>query len=305
MMLWESSGRTLSWNYRFCVLFFFLMMRRPPRSTLFPYTTLFRSLRCARRDAPGRPAHARARCGANRLLRRHVPRLGDARGLTDRARVREPAAAPAARGLLHRDQRRRLPDAFPLRVARAGRPHARRGAAGHPLDPLPHPADGDRDDRAAPADREPPVPVRKLRSRGARTDAGRLPLLLARPRRARPRADPRARVLRLAGHHDAARPHPHLDRREHRAERDARADAVYQWARAREFDRDPARGGSPLLLALLARSPAARPPPRLDAEVRLREPSHRAGQCPRVPIFTTVRRPRPWPPPDHTRAGSS
>src|SRR2546426_8415919 len=28
-------------------LFFFLMIRRPPRSTLFPYTTLFRSL-----DAP-------------------------------------------------------------------------------------------------------------------------------------------------------------------------------------------------------------------------------------------------------------
>src|SRR5437899_7250880 len=27
----------------FCVLFFFLMIRRPPRSTLFPYTTLFRS----------------------------------------------------------------------------------------------------------------------------------------------------------------------------------------------------------------------------------------------------------------------
>src|SRR6266850_2683704 len=30
------------------VFFFFLMIRRPPRSTLFPYTTLFRSL--ARRD---------------------------------------------------------------------------------------------------------------------------------------------------------------------------------------------------------------------------------------------------------------
>src|SRR5260221_14754184 len=29
--------------------FFFLMIRRPPRSTLFPYTTLFRSL--------GRPMH--------------------------------------------------------------------------------------------------------------------------------------------------------------------------------------------------------------------------------------------------------
>src|SRR2546427_8620138 len=28
----------------FIPLFFFLMIRRPPRSTLFPYTTLFRSL---------------------------------------------------------------------------------------------------------------------------------------------------------------------------------------------------------------------------------------------------------------------
>src|SRR5258707_11933287 len=27
------------------VFFFFLMIRRPPRSTLFPYTTLFRSVR--------------------------------------------------------------------------------------------------------------------------------------------------------------------------------------------------------------------------------------------------------------------
>src|SRR5216684_5558710 len=31
-----------------CILFFFLMIRRPPRSTLFPYTTLFRS-DCSRR----------------------------------------------------------------------------------------------------------------------------------------------------------------------------------------------------------------------------------------------------------------
>src|SRR5437762_13257844 len=34
----------------FFLFFFFLMIRRPPRSTLFPYTTLFRSLsgsRCA------------------------------------------------------------------------------------------------------------------------------------------------------------------------------------------------------------------------------------------------------------------
>src|SRR3712207_9061812 len=27
----------------YTILFFFLMIRRPPRSTLFPYTTLFRS----------------------------------------------------------------------------------------------------------------------------------------------------------------------------------------------------------------------------------------------------------------------
>src|SRR6266581_5256174 len=31
------------YNDRVVCLFFFLMIRRPPRSTLFPYTTLFRS----------------------------------------------------------------------------------------------------------------------------------------------------------------------------------------------------------------------------------------------------------------------
>src|SRR3712207_7081748 len=35
------------------VLFFFLMIRRPPRSTLFPYTTLFRSRKIATNT--GRP----------------------------------------------------------------------------------------------------------------------------------------------------------------------------------------------------------------------------------------------------------
>src|SRR3712207_7083103 len=35
------------------LFFFFLMIRRPPRSTLFPYTTLFRSWR---RDGEGRRA---------------------------------------------------------------------------------------------------------------------------------------------------------------------------------------------------------------------------------------------------------
>src|SRR5690349_23391717 len=32
--------------FSFLFFFFFLMIRRPPRSTLFPYTTLFRSVVC-------------------------------------------------------------------------------------------------------------------------------------------------------------------------------------------------------------------------------------------------------------------
>src|SRR5258708_30824586 len=38
------------------MFFFFLMIRRPPRTTLFPYTTLFRSDR-ARREADLRADH--------------------------------------------------------------------------------------------------------------------------------------------------------------------------------------------------------------------------------------------------------
>src|SRR5256885_10225579 len=35
--------RTISFTKQLSSFFFFLMIRRPPRSTLFPYTTLFRS----------------------------------------------------------------------------------------------------------------------------------------------------------------------------------------------------------------------------------------------------------------------
>src|ERR1035438_10795849 len=42
----------------FCsCLFFFLMIRRPPRSTLFPYTTLFRSSLPRSAAFPRRPRH--------------------------------------------------------------------------------------------------------------------------------------------------------------------------------------------------------------------------------------------------------
>src|SRR5438067_8417776 len=35
----------LCYSFLYVFIFFFLMIRRPPRSTLFPYTTLFRSRR--------------------------------------------------------------------------------------------------------------------------------------------------------------------------------------------------------------------------------------------------------------------
>src|SRR3712207_9528882 len=47
------------------ILFFFLMIRRPPRSTLFPYTTLFRSR--------AEPALAPGGAAAGAELRGRVP----------------------------------------------------------------------------------------------------------------------------------------------------------------------------------------------------------------------------------------
>src|SRR5216683_5047809 len=58
--------------------FFFLMIRRPPRSTLFPYTTLFRSPRRPVRDHERRPAaHHRGERLADLVLLRRVDRRGD------------------------------------------------------------------------------------------------------------------------------------------------------------------------------------------------------------------------------------
>src|SRR2546427_4345331 len=56
----------------YLVVFFFLMIRRPPRSTLFPYTTLFRS------RPPPRAACAGARRGpVNRRRARSCARARD------------------------------------------------------------------------------------------------------------------------------------------------------------------------------------------------------------------------------------
>src|SRR4051794_41752864 len=61
-----------------CFFFFFLMIRRPPRSTLFPYTTLFRSaqragppLRLGGLDGRRRPRARRADRKSTRLNSSH------------------------------------------------------------------------------------------------------------------------------------------------------------------------------------------------------------------------------------------
>src|SRR6266581_1190971 len=50
----------------FTLSFFFLMIRRPPRSTLFPYTTLFRS---HEGRLPGRPRRRPQDAGGSRFVR--------------------------------------------------------------------------------------------------------------------------------------------------------------------------------------------------------------------------------------------
>src|SRR3712207_8836914 len=66
---------------------FFLMIRRPPRSTLFPYTTLFRSFP---------PIHCLT--SVNAMRPRHVASPNHGRGRADRRSVSGRAAAGVAGG---------------------------------------------------------------------------------------------------------------------------------------------------------------------------------------------------------------
>src|SRR3989442_7566002 len=68
-----------------CTLFFILMIRRPPRSTLFPYTTLFRSCNDHAGDHAGLLRHAR---GLNVAQRRTMARLAPFRPPEGRLRSR-------------------------------------------------------------------------------------------------------------------------------------------------------------------------------------------------------------------------
>src|SRR2546425_2574437 len=85
-----------------CFLFFFLMIRRPPRSTLFPYTTLFRSPHPHPRRQLHRPRHVRrpevelrpvpleeGRVPPPLLLRQHVYLALKLRVRRDRLRLRQ------------------------------------------------------------------------------------------------------------------------------------------------------------------------------------------------------------------------
>src|SRR5437867_13311220 len=91
----------------FFFLFFFLMIRRPPRSTLFPYTTLFRSFQAMadrfvqQNTGPARTEHHGhfARRGFGRIeLHNGLPRRlpGEVFRSTDRGKKVESDAAPTA-----------------------------------------------------------------------------------------------------------------------------------------------------------------------------------------------------------------
>src|SRR3712207_7233218 len=72
------------------------MIRRPPRSTLFPYTTLFRSL--AQPDHPPGPPEQGVRVA---LLRLDVDRFVVVRGIDDHRQVEPLRVGPGERSEEH------------------------------------------------------------------------------------------------------------------------------------------------------------------------------------------------------------
>src|SRR6266496_1705757 len=121
--------RLESIDVRFTCLtfFFFLMIRRPPRSTLFPYTTLFRS--------PPRPGARPASAGStppDRCRRRseeHTSELQSRRDLVCRLLLEKKKTGPAG-GARERDRATDPgpPGLHPGRGARAGARRSRRRA---------------------------------------------------------------------------------------------------------------------------------------------------------------------------------
>src|SRR5206468_12756338 len=108
-------------------LFFFLMIPRPPRSTLFPYTTLFRSRAAAvAEERPARPDLERARHVHTAAVRAGADDVVLIFGSGEQHRGDE-HDTPA--GALERDPLTGVPDRLDRRGARRRRQHRLRGVA--------------------------------------------------------------------------------------------------------------------------------------------------------------------------------
>src|SRR2546426_700282 len=224
-------------------MFFFLMIRRPPRSTLFPYTTLFRSARAASpapvdrargrpRGAlhfahqPGRPATAGRRSARGVRLLGH----GEPRHLAGAARERGSrggggagrGAGVRAVGILRLHAAAVPADPRARRVPAARRDAATRGARPRPATAVPlggdHPggaAHGGQGAARAGGVLPRPAAGRELSHRArARLDAARRGRRVQEGRRARAR-DP-----------DRVSPRPRAERRRNRPLREVLDDLL-------------------------------------------------------------------------------
>src|SRR2546430_7598295 len=239
------------------------MIRRPPRSTLFPYTTLFRSRRAGRGAPHRRAVPAASRVRPDALLRGLPPRGRDGGAGPGRAAVPPEEAGGAGNGGVSRGpaapggsrgadvEPRGVPD--PTQSAGA--------AAGVPDDPR---APG----RRIPAVRKhPPERIHQLaaRAHGASVGQGRRHAAVRRPaHRCRglyrvrghghPRRDqsgpaaPRRRPRRAPAHHDARRAVPLRAQRRSRAlpadERQLRAARPAGAAGEGQAEEERAAGGA-------------------------------------------------------------
>src|SRR5256885_7359325 len=89
------------------MFFFFLMIRRPPRSTLFPYTTLFRSRHRPHRQERRRQRGARVRARRGRLPHQAVPRARAPRSEEHTSELQSPCNL-VCRLLLEKKKKERL-----------------------------------------------------------------------------------------------------------------------------------------------------------------------------------------------------
>src|SRR2546430_9859143 len=99
------------------LLFFFLMIRRPPRSTLFPYTTLFRSVYNAidpvnevDMEQAGRGRSVELRVGASGEFFRGFSTADARQRPRSEEHTPEPQSKPECRLLLHKYKHNRTTD---------------------------------------------------------------------------------------------------------------------------------------------------------------------------------------------------